>query len=50
MKTHNYSTRSAIFLLVVSLFFSAFVAGRATGADPQSPHAAAQAKPLPVWS
>ena len=41
MKTHNYSSRSAIFLLVVSLFFSAFVAGQAMGADPRSPHAAA---------
>ena len=41
MKTHNYSSRSAILLLVVSLFFSAFVAGEATAADPRSPHAAA---------
>ena len=41
MKTHNYSTCGAILLLVVSLFFSAFVAGQATGADPRSPHAAA---------
>jgi hypothetical protein len=39
MKAHNYSTRSAILLLVVSLFFSAFVAGQATAADPRSPHA-----------
>ena len=41
MKTHNYSTCGAILLLVVSLFFSAFVAGQAMGADPRSPHAAA---------
>ena len=41
MKTYNYSTRSAILLLAVSLFFSAFVAGQAVGADPRSPHAAA---------
>ena len=41
MKTHNYSTRSAILLLVVSLFLSAFVTGQAMGADPRSPHAAA---------
>jgi len=41
MKAHNYSTRSAILLLVVSLFFSAFVAGQATAADPRSPHAVA---------
>ncbi len=41
MKTHNYSSRSAILLLVVSLFFSAFVAGEATAADPRSPHAGA---------
>ena len=41
MKTYNYSTRSAILLLVVSLFFSAFVAGQATAANPRSPHAAA---------
>ena len=41
MKTHNYSSCSAILLLVVSLFFSAFVAGQAMGADPRSTHAAA---------
>src|SRR5437762_14331077 len=41
MKTHNYSTCGAILLLVVSLFFSAFVAGQAMGADPRSPHAVA---------
>ena len=41
MKTHNYSSRSAILLLVVSLFLSAFVAGQTVGADPRSPHAAA---------
>jgi hypothetical protein len=41
MKTLNYSTRSAILLLMVLLFFSAFVAGQAIGADPRSPHAAA---------
>ncbi len=41
MKTHNYITRSVILLLFVSLFFSAFVAGSAMGADPRSPHAAA---------
>jgi hypothetical protein len=41
MKTHNYNARSAILLLAVSLFFSAFVAGQAIGADPRSPHAAA---------
>src|SRR5437879_11387242 len=41
MKIHNYSTHSAILLLMVSLFFSAFVAGQAVGADPRSPHAAA---------
>ena len=41
MKTHNYSTCGVILLLVVSLFFSAFVAGQAMGADPRSTHAAA---------
>ena len=41
MKAHNYSTRSAILLLVVSLFFSAFVAGQATAAEPRSAHAVA---------
>src|SRR5438093_13532585 len=41
MKTHNYTTRSVILLLVVSLFFSAFVGDQATAADPRSPHAAA---------
>ena len=41
MKTHDYSSRSAILLLVVSLFFNAFVAGQATAAEPRSPHAAA---------
>src|SRR5439155_6980546 len=44
MKTHNYSTRSVILLLAVSLFFSAFVAGQAVGADPRSPHAAAPSR------
>ena len=34
MKTYKYSTRSAILLLVVSLFFSAFVTGQATGQAP----------------
>lgn len=41
MKTHNCSTRSVILLLAVSLFFSAFVAGQAVGADPGSRHSAA---------
>jgi hypothetical protein len=41
MKTHNYSTWSAILLLIVSLFFSAFVGEHATAADPRSPHASA---------
>lgn len=41
MKTYSYSTRSAILLLMVSLFFSAFVAGQATAADPRSAHAVA---------
>lgn len=41
MKTHHYNPRSAILLLIVSLFFCAFAAGRATGADPRSPHAVA---------
>ena len=40
MKTRNYSTRSTILLLVVSLFFSAFVAGQTTAAERRSPHAA----------
>ena len=39
MKTHSYCTRSVILLLAVSLFFSAFVAGQAVGADPRTPHA-----------
>src|ERR1041385_1854263 len=41
MQTHNYSTRSAILLLIVSLLFSAFVTGQAMGAEPRSSHAAA---------
>ena len=41
MKTHDYSSRGAIPLLVVSLFLSAFVSGSATGAQARSPHAAA---------
>jgi len=41
MKTHNYRTRSAILLIMVSLFFSGFVTGQAMGADPRSPHAVA---------
>ena len=44
MKTHNYSTRSVILLLAVSLFFSAFVAGEAVGAEPRSPHAVAPSR------
>ena len=44
MKTHNYSTRSVILLLAVSLFFSAFLAGEAVGADPRSPHVAAPSR------
>ena len=31
MKTHTYHTRIAILLLIVSLFFSMFVTGQATG-------------------
>jgi hypothetical protein len=41
MKTHNYSSRSTILLLVVSLLFGAFVARQATAAEPRSSHAAA---------
>jgi len=41
MKTYNYSIRSAILLLVVSLIFSGFASGSAMGAEPRSPHAAA---------
>jgi hypothetical protein len=41
MKTHHYDPRSAILLLIVSLFFSAFAADQATGAGQSSSHAAA---------
>src|SRR5215467_3506556 len=41
MKMHHYRTRSAILLLMVSLFFIVFVASRSVGADSRSPHAAA---------
>src|SRR5205807_9385623 len=41
MKTHRYSTRCAILLLVAWLSFSGFVSGQAVGADPRSPHAVA---------
>src|ERR1041384_8767753 len=41
MKTHNYSTRRAILLFIVSLFCSAFVTAEAMGAEPRSPHGAA---------
>ena len=41
MKTHDYSTRSTILLLLVSLFFGAFAAGSAMGAEPRTPHAVA---------
>ena len=37
MKTHRYSTRGAILLVVAWLFFSAFVSGQVLGADPRSP-------------
>jgi len=41
-KIHPWSSnRSAILLLVVALFLSAFVAGQATAVDSRSPHAAA---------
>jgi len=40
-KMHHYRTRSAILLLMVSLFFIVFVASRSVGADSRSPHAAA---------
>ena len=48
MKTHNYSTRSAIVVIMVSLFFSAFVTGQAMGADPRPPHAIAQPAKAPA--
>ena len=41
MKTHRYSTRGAILLVVAWLFVSAFVSGQVLGADPRSPHAVA---------
>lgn len=41
MKTPNYSPRSTILLLIVSLLFSGFVTGQAIGAEPRSSHAAA---------
>jgi hypothetical protein len=41
IKINTYSTHSSIVLLMVSLLFSAFVAGQASGADPRSPHAVA---------
>lgn len=44
MKTHHYNQRCAILLLIISLFFSAFAAGQATGADPRSHHAAASSQ------
>src|SRR5438477_12409196 len=44
MKINTYSTHSAILLLMVSLLFSAFVAGQAVGADPRSPHTVAQSQ------
>jgi hypothetical protein len=42
IKTYNYNTCTVILLLAISLFFSAFVADHAVGADPWSPHAVAQ--------
>ena len=39
MKILHYNQRGAILLLIVSLFFSAFAAGQAMGADPRSSHA-----------
>lgn len=44
MKISHYNPRSAILLLIVSLFFCAFAAGRATGANPRSPHAVASSQ------
>jgi hypothetical protein len=44
MKIHHCNTRSAIFLLIVLLFLSAFAASQATAADPRSPHAVARSQ------
>lgn len=44
IKASNYNTCGAILLLAVSLFFSAFVADQAVGADPRSSHAVAQSQ------
>jgi hypothetical protein len=41
MKTHSYSPRSVILLVMALLFVNAFAAGQAMGADPRSPHAVA---------
>jgi hypothetical protein len=48
MKTHNYSTRSAILLLMVWLFFGAFAGGQVLGADPRQPHAVVQPAKAPA--
>ena len=44
LKIHDYSARSVILLLAVSLFVSAFVAVQATGADSRSRHAGASSQ------
>src|SRR5438876_6815145 len=48
MKTHSYSTRSAILLLIAWLFFGAFAGGQVLGADPRPPHAVAQPAKAPA--
>jgi hypothetical protein len=41
IKTYNYNTCTVILPLAALLFFSAFVADQAVGADPRSPHTVA---------
>lgn len=48
MKTHRYSPRGAILLLVAWLFFSAFVSGQVLGADPRSPRGSMQPAGAPA--
>jgi hypothetical protein len=48
MRTHNYSTRSAILLVMAWLFFNAYAAGQLMGADPWSARAVVQPAKAPA--
>jgi hypothetical protein len=44
MRTHSYSTRSALLLIIAWLFFSVYGAGQAMATDPRPPRGAQPAR------